>query len=82
VKAKPHFKVEKHSPTEWRIVNSHFGHGLIFETKELANIVAKRMNAEMKLWLEKDVVPERLLLDRAVKDHPADPGDDTGGGHD
>jgi hypothetical protein len=82
VKPKPHFKVERHSETEWRIVNARIGHGLIFPDEKVALKIAKRMNAEMKLWLEKDIVPEHLLLDRIVKDHPTDPGEDTGGGHD
>jgi hypothetical protein len=80
---RPHFWVRKHSPTQWSIVNAHMGHGLLFPTRAMALKIAKQMNRAMKEWLDDGVntLPERLL-DRAVSEHPANPGEDTGGGQD
>jgi len=46
-----HFRVERHSPTEWRIVNRHIGHGLLFPTKKLATQSAVAMNRTFKDWI-------------------------------
>ena len=45
-----HFKVERHSPTEWRIVNRHIGHGLIYTDQKLAETTALAMNQLFQAW--------------------------------
>jgi hypothetical protein len=52
---KAHFHIERHSPKEWRIVNAHLGHGLIFPTRELARISVRKLNSDMKRWLERGI---------------------------
>ena len=47
-----HFKVERHSPTEWRIINSHIGHGLIFTNQKLADSTATAMNLLFQKWID------------------------------
>jgi hypothetical protein len=47
-----HFKVERHSQTQWRIVNSHIGHGLIFPTREMAEKSARTLNFEFERWVK------------------------------
>ena len=58
-----HFKVEQHSPTEWRIVNRHIGHGLIFTDRRLAETTATAMNQLFQAWIdtgmETNPLPER-----------------------
>ena len=58
-----HFKVERHSPTEWRIVNRRIGHGLLFTDEKLANTTAGAMNLLFQTWIdggmEDNPFPER-----------------------
>lgn len=52
---KKFFHVERHSDTQWRVVNQHIGHGLLFPTKKMAIRVATTMNLEMRLWIHRDM---------------------------
>jgi hypothetical protein len=47
-----HCKVERHSQTQWRIVNDHIGHGLIFPTRKMAEQNARMLNNEFERWIE------------------------------
>jgi hypothetical protein len=46
-----HFKVERHSQTQWRIVNNHIGHGLTFPTRKMAEKNARTLNIEFERWI-------------------------------
>jgi hypothetical protein len=45
------FKVERHSPSEWRIVNAHIGHGLIFPSRALARRSCIILNEQYDKWI-------------------------------
>ena len=60
-----HFRVERHPPTEWRIVNAHIGHGLIFPSRQQAIASANKLNIEFDRWvkdgMETNPLPRRRI---------------------
>jgi hypothetical protein len=50
-----HFKVEPHPPNQWRIVNDHIGHGLVFPTRQMAEENARILNSEFDRWIEAEM---------------------------
>jgi hypothetical protein len=45
------FKVERHGQNEWRIVNAHIGHGLIFPNRALARRSCILLNQQYEKWI-------------------------------
>ena len=45
-----HFKVERHNESEWRVVNSSFGHGLVYPSRAQAGDSCLKLNAAWGSW--------------------------------